>query len=110
MLTNQSMPYTPATPTTDVDVMSDMRERFLNFVQSDRWRTRINRTAIVVLGTNEGGMGMTTFATQPSDELHISNEDIELVMSQADVSRSRAFNALKDNENDIVNAIMELTI
>ena len=42
------------------------------------------------------------------DELQISDEDIELVMSQADVSRSRAFTALKDNENDIVKAIMEL--
>ena len=42
------------------------------------------------------------------DELQISDEDIELVMSQADVSRSRAFTALKDNENDIVKAILEL--
>ena len=49
-------------------------------------------------------------ASQPSDEMHISNEDIELVMSQADVSRSRAFTALKDNGNDIVDAIMELTM
>ena len=49
-------------------------------------------------------------ASQPSDEMHISNEDIDLVMSQADVSRSRAFTALKDNGNDIVNAIIELTM
>ena len=49
-------------------------------------------------------------ASQPSDEMHISNEDIDLVMSQDDVSRSRAFTALKDNGNDIVNAIIELTM
>ena len=48
--------------------------------------------------------------SQPSDEMQISNHDIELVMSQAGVSRSRAFNALKDNGNDIVDAIMELIV
>ena len=63
----------------------------------------------VVPGTRARGMGMT-LASQSFDEMQISNEDIELVMSQADVSRSRAFTALKDNENDIVNAIMELTM
>merc|ERR1712126_746517 len=34
----------------------------------------------------------------------------ELVMSQANVSRSKAIKALKNNTNDIVNAIMELTM
>ena len=47
---------------------------------------------------------------QPSDEMQISDEDIELVMSQTNVSCAKAFTALKDNENDIVDAIMELTV
>lgn len=33
-------------------------------------------------------------------------KDIEIVMSQAGVSRSKAVRALKNNQNDIVNAIM----
>lgn len=44
------------------------------------------------------------------DESGIENKDIELVMSQADVSRAKAVRALKSNEGDIVNAIMELTM
>ena len=41
---------------------------------------------------------------------YILFKDIELVMSQANVSRSKAVKALKNNGNDIVNAIMELTM
>merc|ERR1712027_181024 len=44
------------------------------------------------------------------DETGVEAKDIELVMSQANVSRKRAVNALKNNDNDIVNAIMELTM
>lgn len=44
------------------------------------------------------------------DETGIEDKDIELVMTQANVSRSRAIKALKNNQNDIVNAIMELTM
>jgi nascent polypeptide-associated complex subunit alpha len=43
------------------------------------------------------------------DESNVEAKDIELVMSQANVSRSKAVKALKNNKNDIVNAIMELT-
>lgn len=44
------------------------------------------------------------------DETGIEVKDIELVMSQAGVSRSKAVNALRNNQNDIVNAIMVLLI
>ena len=44
------------------------------------------------------------------DEAGVEEKDIELVMSQANVSRSKAVKALKNNTNDIVNAIMELTM
>merc|ERR1712183_273069 len=37
-------------------------------------------------------------------------KDIELVMQQANVTRPRAAKALINNDNDIVNAIMELTM
>ena len=44
------------------------------------------------------------------DDAGVEQIDIDLVMSQANVSRSKAVKALKDNDNDIVNAIMELTM
>ncbi|GMH48908.1 hypothetical protein TrRE_jg5486 [Triparma retinervis] len=44
------------------------------------------------------------------DESGVESKDIELVMSQAGTSRSKAVKALKNNDNDIVNAIMELTM
>lgn len=40
------------------------------------------------------------------DEIGVEPNDIELVMSQAGVSRNKAVKALRDNKNDIVNAIM----
>jgi len=44
------------------------------------------------------------------DESGLEEKDIELVIAQANVSRSKACKALKNNSNDIVNAIMELTM
>ncbi|KAG6493309.1 hypothetical protein ZIOFF_048291 [Zingiber officinale] len=43
------------------------------------------------------------------DETDVEPKDIELVMTQAGVSRSKAVTALKAAEGDIVTAIMELT-
>ncbi|VDD75066.1 unnamed protein product [Mesocestoides corti] len=40
------------------------------------------------------------------DDTGLEAKDIELIMEQANVSRSRAINALRKNNNDIVNAIM----
>lgn len=44
------------------------------------------------------------------DESGLEEKDIELVVSQANVSRAKACKALKANKNDIVNAIMDLTM
>ncbi|KAK4485641.1 hypothetical protein RD792_008284, partial [Penstemon davidsonii] len=43
------------------------------------------------------------------DETGVEQKDIELVMTQAGVSRTRAVKALKEADGDIVSAIMELT-
>jgi len=43
------------------------------------------------------------------DETGLEPKDIELVMGQADVTRAKAVAALKKNQGDIVNSIMELT-
>lgn len=39
----------------------------------------------------------------------LSNDDIELVMQQANVPKNKAIKALKDHNGDIVNAIMSLS-
>ena len=44
------------------------------------------------------------------DESGLEAKDIELVVSQANVSRAKAVKALRNNKGDIVNAIMELTM
>ncbi|KAI8823558.1 NAC domain-containing protein [Fimicolochytrium jonesii] len=44
------------------------------------------------------------------DETGVEAKDVELVMQQAGVSRGKAVKALKTHNNDIVNAIMELTL
>merc|ERR1711928_221971 len=44
------------------------------------------------------------------DASGVEEKDVELVMSQANVSKAKAVKALKNNANDIVNAIMELTM
>ncbi|XP_072020906.1 nascent polypeptide-associated complex subunit alpha-like [Amphiura filiformis] len=64
------------------------------------------------------GEGATTVAQaieeeseeEEVEEGNVEGKDIELVMQQANVSRSKAIKALKNNNNDIVNAIMELTM
>jgi NACalpha-BTF3-like transcription factor len=44
------------------------------------------------------------------DEEGLEGKDIELVMQQASVSRKKAIKALKENDNDIVNSIMALSM
>lgn len=44
------------------------------------------------------------------DESGLEAKDIELVMAQANVSRKKAVKALRENDNDIVNSIMALSI
>jgi nascent polypeptide-associated complex subunit alpha len=43
------------------------------------------------------------------DETGVEPRDVELVMTQASVSRARAVKALQAANGDIVSAIMELT-
>lgn len=43
------------------------------------------------------------------DETGVEAKDIELVMAQAACSRAKAVKALKENDGDLVNAIMSLT-
>jgi len=44
------------------------------------------------------------------DTTGIDEKDIELVIQQANCSKAKAVKALRNNDNDIVNSIMELTM
>ncbi|CAI9581887.1 unnamed protein product, partial [Staurois parvus] len=55
------------------------------------------------------GKHTNSHSTREVDETGVEVKDIELVMSQANVSRAKAVRALKNNSNDIVNAIMVRT-
>ena len=46
----------------------------------------------------------------PVDESGVDPKDVELVITQAGVSRAKAVQALKQSGGDIVSAIMELTM
>nr|XP_022909576.1 nascent polypeptide-associated complex subunit alpha-like [Onthophagus taurus] len=53
---------------------------------------------------------ITEESDEEVDDTDVEDKDIELVMTQANVSCPKAVKALKNNQNDIVNAIMELTM
>jgi len=69
----------------------------------------------ILTATEAGGSATSVTPIQEEDEEEVDEtgveeKDIELVISQASVSRAKAIKALKNNQNDIVNAIMELTM
>lgn len=63
-------------------------------------------------GTSLGGSTIQEEdeADEEVDATGVEDKDVDLVMSQANVTRAKAIKALKNNDNDIVNAIMELTM
>jgi len=60
--------------------------------------------------TNLAGTIQEEDTDEEVDATGVEEKDIELVMGQANVSRAKAIKALKKTENDIVNAIMDLTM
>jgi nascent polypeptide-associated complex subunit alpha len=58
---------------------------------------------------SEEGGDEDTAAGAAGDEEGVEAKDIELVMSQAGCTRAKAVKALKENDLDLVNAIMSLT-
>ena len=64
-------------------------------------------------GASKGGKAAAAAEEEdeePVDETGVEAKDVELVMTQAGVSRSKAVKALKESEGDIVSAIMSLTM
>jgi nascent polypeptide-associated complex subunit alpha len=61
------------------------------------------------LETGTDATAATDAGTEAIDETGIAPTDIDMVMSQAGCSRTAAIKALKENDNDLVNAIMSLS-
>jgi len=66
-------------------------------------------------GAASGKAALATMAEEDEDDENIDMtgidaKDIELVSSQANVSKAKAVRAIRNNNLDIVNAIMELTM
>lgn len=64
---------------------------------------------------NQTPVQSTRAPSSEGDDANVSEEgvdmkDVELVMDQAHCTKAAAITALKNNNNDLVNAIMELTI
>lgn len=72
----------------------------------------ISPAANITGGTSLGGSTIQEEdeADEDIDATGVEDKDVDLVMSQANVTRAKAVKALKNNDNDIVNAIMELTM
>jgi len=66
-------------------------------------------------GAGAGKAALATMAEEDEDDdeidmTGIDAKDVELVSSQANVSKAKAVRAIRNNNYDIVNAIMELTM
>jgi hypothetical protein len=101
------MPYTPAV-TTEPNNVEEWQTHVLddgslmNFVFTD------NRHP-PTMTPDERHSFVFEYRQPWQPQVSPSNEVIELVMSQTNVSRAKAITALKQYENDIVKAIVKLT-
>lgn len=80
---------------------------------ADQFRTPdVSRMAeaAAAAGGDEAGAGAADADDGDVDETGIESKDIDLVVAQANASRAAAVKALRNNDGDIVNAIMELTM
>ncbi|KAI9322429.1 NAC domain-containing protein [Dichotomocladium elegans] len=83
-------------------------------VQVEDMRARAQAAAAEQLAAEAAAKANETEAAAPStedddeevDATGVDEKDIDLVIGQAGVSRNKAIKALKNNNNDIVNAIM----
>ena len=69
--------------------------------------------AQAVQPTSTSAAAVTDTAAEPMEDVDstgIAENDIDLVMNQAGVSRAKAVAALRKQDSDIVSAIMELTM
>lgn len=75
---------------------------------AEQFRTP-DMSSIPVSAAASSSSSKASASDEDVDETGVDQKDIELVISQASCTRAQAIKALKNNDGDIVNAIMELT-
>lgn len=98
--------------------IEDLNAQPRDFLSGDKWNAAKAATAMGGgLGGGAGGSGMATIEEDDGDEDEttidesgLDPSDISMVVEQANVSRGKAVKALRANDGDIVQAIMELTM
>lgn len=91
--------------------IEDLKQKEMAAQQNMQRQERYNSQAAANQYTAANkATAQTSASDEVVDETGVDPKDIELVVSQANCSRADAVRALKKNDNDIVNAIMELTI
>lgn len=78
-------------------------------------RAAVSGTAVDAAQSNGASANASGAAVEVDEEEDVdagdlTEKEIEVVMSQANVSRNKAIKALKNNKGDLVNTIMELTM
>ena len=76
---------------------------------SDNAMPSLDALSAALNQTSVDGAASDAAGADALDETGINPGDIDMVMSQAGCSRNAAIKALKDNGNDLVNAIMSLS-
>lgn len=77
---------------------------------AEKFKTPEAAGAADTIGTTSSVAPIAEEDEEEVDETGVDEKDIELVINQANTTRAKAIKALKNNNNDIVNAIMELTM
>ncbi|TMW41276.1 hypothetical protein DOY81_013643 [Sarcophaga bullata] len=77
---------------------------------AEKFKTPEAAGAADTIGTTSSVAPIAEEDEEEVDETGVDEKDIELVITQANTTRAKAIKALKNNNNDIVNAIMELTM
>jgi len=77
---------------------------------AEKFKTPEASIAADTMGTTTSVAPIAEEDEEDVDETGVDEKDIELVVTQANTTRPKAIRALKNNNNDIVNAIMELTM
>ena len=77
---------------------------------AEKFKTPEAAGAADTIGTTSSVAPIAEEDEEEVDETGVDEKDIELVITQANTTRAKAIKALKNNSNDIVNAIMELTM
>jgi len=79
---------------------------------SDKFQPK-TQPSIPTNTNNDTNKKLETVNEEPEQELDSSGldeNDIKMVMEQGNVPRNKAITALRNNDGDIVNAIMQLTM